>query len=424
MGFLAGLETRASIEDPKVPLSGENVLALLFGDSFKAASGVTVTTETALGVPAFWSGVNFIGSALAALPLQAFRTVRGSREVARGTTLYTMLHDVVNQDRFTSFKWRKLMMTTVLTEGRAFTYIERNRAMQPANLWPLDPATVTIIQRDNRTFYEVREKGRPLKTYAAEEIIDLPFILQKDGISHRAPVSTLKNALGLAIALEQYASRFFLNGGVPPLALHGPPASTGAVRKAKQAFQDAVKRANEEDKNVLYMPDGHELKPIGFNPEEGQLTEARKLQILEIARILMLPPTFLQDLERATFTNSEQQDLHLVKHTLTQWIELWEQELNAKLIGFPSRGRFIEFNVDGLLRGDFKNRMEGGARAVNSGLRTPNELREKDNLPPKPGGDRLYIQGASVPLEKAGEQPADTGGGGGQEPGEENDESD
>lgn len=405
MGILTRMmETRASIEDPRVPISEPGVLAQLFGDAFKAASGITVTVEKALSVPSFWGGTNFISSTIAALPLQVFRLAGDSREAAKNDPLYGLLHDVVNEDKLTSYKWRKMQMMSVFTEGRAFTYIERNRAMRTKNLWPLDPSTVTVKRADNRTFYEVKDGGRKKIEYESGEILDLPFMLAKDGISHRAPVSTLKNALALAIALEEYASRFFQNGGVPPLVMQGPATSSGAIDRATSSVDDAIRRANDENKAVLYMPPGHELKPLAFNPEQGQLIEARKFQLQEIARILGLPPTFLQDLSHGTFSNTEQQDLHFVKHTLTQWLEMWEQELNAKLVAGTSRT--VEFNSDGLLRGDFKSRMDGYGVAVQNAIRTPNEIRQKENLPPEAGGDRLFIQSGTVPIMDMGQTGA------------------
>lgn len=404
MGLISRLnETRASIENPSISLASPEAFSIIFGDAFKSASGIEVTATKALGVPACWAAVNFIAGTIASLPLQVYRSdAEGNREIARSDPLYTLLHDVVNMDKVTSFKWRKQSMVSALTQGRALTYIERNNAQRPANLWPLDPKTVTVKRKDNRTTYEVKDNGRTI-IYEAGEILDLPFMLIEDGITHMSPISTLKDTLGLAIAMENYASRFFQNGGVPPLSLNAPAASPGAVRRATGAIEDAVKRAMDENKNVLYMPAGHELKPIGFNPENGQLNEARLFQLREIARIYSIPPSFLQDLQYGTFSNTEQQDLHFVKHTLMQWLELWEQELNAKLFLTANRSRFVEFNVDGLLRGDFKTRMDGYATGIQNGVLTPNEVRAAENRAPKGGiADDLFINSASIPI--SGEQ--------------------
>ena len=149
----------------------------------------------------------------------------------------------------------------------------------------------------------------------------------------------------------------------------------------------------------MIMPSGHELKPVGIDPQKSQMVEARRMQIEEIARVFDLPPVFLQDLTHGTFSNTEQQDLHFVKHTLTQWLEAWEQELNLKLFSARNRTKFVEFNVDGLLRGDFKTRMDGYAIAIQNAINTPDEVRAMENWPKKgDDADKLHIQGATVPL--------------------------
>jgi HK97 family phage portal protein len=261
-----------------------------------------------------------------------------------------------------------------------------------------------------RTFYDYKD-GAVTKTYESGEIIDVSFLLKSDGVGHYSPTERLKNALGLALAMEDYASRFFLNGGVPPLAMQGPAGSPAAITRASGDIQAAVQEAHKKSKNVLYLPTGHELKPIGFDPDKGQLVEARRFQVEEVARIYDIPPVFLQDLTNGTFSNTEQQDLHFVKHTLTQWVEQIEQELNAKLFSRRNRQNFVEFNLDGLLRGDFKTRMEGYAQGVQNAILTPDEVRAMENRPAKGGkADDLFIQGATMPVESAGQQiqpPAD-----------------
>ena len=111
------------------------------------------------------------------------------------------------------------------------------------------------------------------------------------------------------------------------------------------------------------------------------------------------------NLSHGTFSNTEQQDLNFTKHSLTHLLELWEQELNLKLFTGRNKTGFVEFNIDGLLRGDFATRMTGLTAGVNSALITPNEGRALDNRPPKENGDDLYIQGATV---KLGTPPAAT----------------
>ena len=109
----------------------------------------------------------------------------------------------------------------------------------------------------------------------------------------------------------------------------------------------------------------------------------------------------MQDLSNGTFSNTEQQDLQLVKHTIKRWCEQVEAELNLKLFGREAT-RYAEFNLDGLMRGDFMSTMQGNAVGIQSGQITPEETRDKRNLSKKPGADQLFIQGATVPINQTG----------------------
>lgn len=398
-------EERGSLENPLVPITDAAAVQALFPQWISAAS-IEVTVDRALGVPAVWCGTNFISGTIAALPLQLFKTTDEGRLLAKADPLYSILHDVVNEDGLTSFKWRKLCMQQTLLTGRSYTFIERNKAGRVMNLWPLVPGYTTVHRKAGKTTYEYREPGASPVIYDASEIIDIPFMLASDGVQHINPTERLRNAIGLAIAMEEYASRFFQNGGVPPLAMQGPPSSEDAVRRAKANVDQHIRRSNAGNANIVYMPIGFRLDQVGFNPKDGQLIEARLFQLQEVARIYGLPPKFLHDLSHGTYTNTEQQDLAFVKHALTQWLELWEQELNAKLFSRRNRQSMVEFNIDGLLRGDFSTRMSGYATAIQNAIMTPDEARDSENRPRKGGtADELHIQGATVPLGQQNMQP-------------------
>lgn len=407
LGFgAADAETRSrSLENPSVSLASPEAWSIGWGGG-RSEAGVDVTVATALGVPAFWSGTNFIAGTVAGLPLETYSLkADGQRELDRSSPLARLLEGPVNDDGLTRFDWLHAAMITTLTRGRSVTFVERSAAGRVLNLWPLDADPIEVVRRDQRTLYIRRPRGGRVVEYGASEVIDLAWMRMPDGISVADPVASLRNALGLSIALENYASRFFQNGGVPPLALKGPAASPAAAARGASDVAEAVRKSHETGDNVIYLPSGHELVPVGFNPEQGQLLEARLFQVQEIARILNLPPAFLHDLSRATFSNVEQQDINFVKHSLTQWVERLEQQLNAKLFGPKTYQRRVEFDIDGLLRGDFKSRSEALAAQVQNGLLTPNEARQSENRPALPGGDSLLIQGATVPLTAQTDQP-------------------
>lgn len=406
MGFFSRKkEERGEVPAGSVPVSASNFLEIITGMSGgSAATGLTVTTENALGVPAVWAAVNFLSGTLAGLPLQVYKkTSEGRERVSTGVA--PILHDAVN-DEMSSFEWRKYIFDNVFTGGRSFTFIERNAQNKVMNLWPLDPAGVSVKLTGWVKTYTYTDSGGK-KTYAASEIIDIPFMLKSNRIDHRGPIQTGKDAIGLAIAATQFGSKFFLNGGVPPFAVTGNFQTSKAMSRAGEDLQDAVRKAAKEQRQALVMPSGLEIKPIGVDAEKSQLVELKRFCIEEIARIYSLPPVFLQDLTHGTFSNTEQQDLQFVKHTLKRWVEQVEQELNLKLFGRSNNRTFVEFNVDGLLRGDFATRMSGYATGIQNAMMTPNEVRRKENLPDAEGGDTLLVQGATVPIQNQLALPLD-----------------
>lgn len=389
-------QKNAEVRQAAVTQSAPNFLEVFGLQS--SASGIAVTTDAALGIPAIWAAVNFISGTLAGLPLDLFEMKGDDRQKVKGTKLSQMLHDAVN-DELSSFNWRKGFFESVLTGGRGLSFIERDRAGLPNNIWPLNPAWVTVKRENGRRFYLYKEPGAAQKRYEASEVIDVCFMAKPDGVGHRGPIAANKDVIALGIAATQFGSKFFQNGGVPPFAVTGNFASGNSMKRAADDLQDATIKAAKEQRQALVLPAGLEIKSIGADAEKSQLVELKQFLIAEYARIYSLPPTFLQDLSHGTFSNTEQQDLHVSKHTMKRWVEDFEQELNLKLFGrdIPRR-YFVEMNMDGLLRGDFKTRMEGHAAAINSGQETPNEARRIENRPPLAGGDVLLIQGATVPL--------------------------
>lgn len=385
-----GVEQRSSIENPTVAVSSENFLAF-FG--VQSGNPPTVTIDSALTVPAVSAAVTFLSSSMANLPLHAFRVKGDGSERIRGG-IQRLLNEAPNPE-WTSFGWRKYMWQQVFTGGRGVSWIERSGANIVA-IWPMDPAATKVKRVGGRKLYAFDGKAEP---YAAADVIDIPYLLKRDQLGSYSPVVNGAKAIALALAMGNYAGDFFAGGGVPPLALSGPlPQGPEAMKRAMGDIHRAIEAAKASRKPVFPMPPGHELKQVGFDPAKGQMTEARRFQIEEIARVYNLPPVFLQDLTHGTFSNTEQQDLHLVKHLIAQWAKAFEEELNLKLFGPRGSARYVEHTLDGLMRGDFAARMAGLAQGIQNAILTPDEARALENRPPRSKGDQLYIQGATVPL--------------------------
>lgn len=406
--FGGGRETRSTspLENPSVGLSDPAVFREFLGGG-ASFSGEEVTEAAALGVPAIWAAVNIIAGTIAHLPLHLFADRGEGAEKATTDPLYRVVHDQANSVH-TSYAWRKWAVTRLLLDGRALTQIIRNGAGKVMALVPIPAGKVDMIdQRVERSglvrVYKIDGRAVP-----ASDILDFVWMPKSCSVDHYRPLAVHRNAIGLVIAAERYAATIFQNGGVPPLVLEGPPMSPAAAERAGEDINNSLRSGRDRKRNILPIPGGFKLHELGFDPSRQQLLELRRFQISEVSRIFNIAPALLFDLTTGTYSNVEQQNLSFSSQTILPIVEMIEMEMNSKLFGQRNTRNFVEFNLDGLARGDFLSRMNGLARAVQTGLRTPNEARAYDNLPPMPFGDDLLIQGATVPLRNAGQQPTNS----------------
>ena len=379
-----------NLENPNAPVSADDFLHLMGWGDFSSSAGVTVNIDNALGVPSIWAAVNFISGTLASLPLEVYR---GNQRVTDGIGAW--LDRAVNPG-MSSFAWRKYSFEQVLTGGRSVTLIVRGGPGQVTDLVPLDPANLHVYEKTGEE-YPTKTYRTGSRVYAADEVLDLTFMLKHNQVDIRGPIMTNKDIVGLAIAAARYGSKAFQSGGIPPAVLQGPFNSGAAASRASEDVAKATAKLAKEGRPIMALPVGHELKSVGFSPEQMQLLDLQRYCVEQIARIYSLPPVFLQDLSGGTYSNTEQQDLHFVKHTLRRWIEQSEQEMNLKLFGRES-DMSVRYNVDSLLRGDLLTRMNAGATSIQNGIKTPNEVRRSEGLEPLENGDDLMIQGATVPI--------------------------
>lgn len=379
-----------SNQSQNVPISSSAILDL-FGIS-DAAAGETVTTQTALGVPAIWCAVNFISSTMAALPLNVFKKIKDSREKMVGG-LQTILHDAPTPFE-SSYKWRKRLYVNYLTDGRALVYIERDLRGNVANLFILDPQKTEIEVKNNAKTYKYDNKN----TYSEAEIIDIAFMEGSDGVECYSPILSNKEAISMMIAVTKYGGRFFSAGGMPSFVLKTAASTPEAMKRAMDDLTKGLKRAAKDGSNTIPISLTEDLKALNNDPEKMQMVDTQRFCIEQTSRIFMLPPAFLHDLTHGTFSNTEQQGTQLVKYLIGNLANQFEQELNLKLFGRFNSKTYVELNLDGLLRGDFLTRMNGYSAAIQTAQLTPNEARSMENRPAMPNGNDLLIQGATVPI--------------------------
>jgi HK97 family phage portal protein len=234
-----------------------------------------------------------------------------------------------------------------------------------------------------------------------------------DGLVGYSPIAMAKNAIGMAIACEEYGAKFFANGAAPSGVLEHPGTlkDPGRVRESWQATFGGSSNAQK----VAVLEEGMKYTPISISPEQAQFLETRKFQIDEIARIFRVPPHMIGDLEKSSFNNIEQQSLEFVKYTLDPWVSRWEQAMSRALLTPEEKKKyFFKFNVDGLMRGDYQSRMQGYATARQNGWMSANDIRELENLdkiPDEDGGDLYLVNGNMIPIVMAGQNQSGSAGG-------------
>ena len=411
MGMLSGLFK--SRDKPTDRTAGSAYSFFLGG----TASGKYVTERSAMQMTAVYCCVRILSEAVASLPLQFYRyTDDGGKEKAVDHPLYFLLHDEPNPE-MTSFIFRETLMTHLLLWGNAYSQIIRNGKGEVVALYPLMPDRMKVDRDEHgRLYYEytvydsddvdgrkgTNKVGRTVRLQP-HDVLHIPG-LGFDGLVGYSPIAMAKNAIGLAIATEEYGSKFFANGAAPSGVLEHPGTikDPSKVRESWQATFGGSGNANK----IAVLEEGMKYTPISISPEQAQFLETRKFQIDEIARIFRVPPHMIGDLEKSSFNNIEQQSLEFVKYTLDPWVSRWEQAMvRALLTPDEKKKYFFKFNVDGLLRGDYQSRMNGYATARQNGWMSANDIRELENLdriPAEQGGDLYLINGNMTKLEDAG----------------------
>ena len=405
MGIFSGLfRTR---DGPENRTSG-SAYSFFMGTS---SAGKRVNERSAMQMTAVYSCVRILSEAVASLPIHVYKyNESGGKEKALDHPLYFLLHDEPNPE-MTSFAFRETLMTHLLLWGNAYAQIVRNGKGEVIGLYPLMPDRMRVDRDENgHLYYEYWLTNEDAPTMKGSSVIlqpkDVLHIpgLGFDGLVGYSPIAMAKNAIGLAIAAEEYGSKFYANGAAPSGVLEHPGTlkDPSRVRESWQATFGGSGNSNK----VAVLEEGMKYTPISISPNEAQFLETRKFQINEIARIFRVPPHMVGDLEKSSFSNIEQQSLEFVKYTLDPWVSRWEQNMMRSLLTQDEKTTyFIKFNVDGLLRGDYQSRMNGYAIGRQNGWMSANDIRELENLdriPAELGGDLYLINGNMTKLEDAG----------------------
>ena len=414
MGFMNWLGFGNPRDAPEIPDVRANVrdsgTLFVFG---RANSGEQVDEKSAMQIATVYACVRLLAESVAQLPLHLYKvTDDDGQEKAKDHPLYRILYREPNPE-MTSFSFWEAVMTHLLLWGNAYAQVVRDGKNSVLGLYPLLPENVEIDRTDKGELYyiyhaytdEVPGETNKDIIFRRDEILHIPG-LGFNGLVGFSPIAMMKNALGTTIAVEKYGSSFFKNNG-QPLGVLEHPGVLKDPQKIRDNWMDTYGGPNNAHKIAL-LEEGMTYKPISLPPEDSQFLSTREFGVEEICRIFRVPPHMVQDLKRATFSNIEHQAIDYVVHTLDPWLVRIEKAIVKDLLVEEEKDDYFpKFNVDGLLRGDYKSRMDGYSVGISTGIISPNEARQKENMPPLPeddGGNFHIVNGTFIRLKDVGQQ--------------------
>ncbi len=408
MGFIAqAIEKRIGYGNEDKPFWNE-----VFGR--RSATGVTVTATTAMSCVPYFAGVRLISETVGQLPLIEYRRILPRGKVrATDRRLYYLLHDEPNPEMNAISFWEALYGHAI-TWGNAFAEIQWDMGTgMPIALWPLRPDRMKVGREpDTKELvyaYQLPD-GTTVKQprYRVWHMPGFGF----DGLIGYDTVSLAREAIGMALAMEEFGARFFGNGASPGGVLEHPnKLGKEALENLRNSWAEMHQGLSNQHR-IAILEEGMKYQQVGIPPENAQFLESRKFQKGEIATLLHIPPHMIGDMERATFSNIEQQALEYLKYTIKPWTTRGEQTCHRKLlVASEKQIYFVEYLLDDLLQADSTARAAFYRELFYLGALSPNDIRDKENMNPIPdeGGDAYYIQQNMLPMSQAGVLPSGTG---------------
>jgi len=390
----------------RVPTVANPFIGLL-GSTNTSKTGIDVTEEESLSSSAVWSAVTQLSQSIASLPLHLYKRLKPSgKEKYTSHPLYNVMHLEPNPE-MTALAFREAQAGQVLLTGTSFAEIERDSMNRILGLWPLLTSRMELFRMDNgELIYRYHLPDGTHKNFAKD------MILRISGFSHSGllgyqPIKKNTEAIGLSLALQEYFARFFGNRAVPPATLEHPGKLSQEAQDRLKKNWNSLYQGLSNSQRVAILEEGMKLTKYGVSPEDAQAIDARKFQIDEVCRVFNMPPHMLKSLDKATYSNIEEQGLEFVIYTLRPWLIRFEQNYSTQLLNEKERKRyFFEHNVSGLLRGDIEKRYAAYVQAISNGLMNADEVRELENMNPQADGqgEKYYVPLNWIPKENAGMQ--------------------
>jgi HK97 family phage portal protein len=373
---------RRSVENPLRPLTSASLVSVLGGQN--THSGISVNQSNApTKYVALYRAITLIAGAIAGLPLEAHR-IGPKREPFRSLLLEKPHPELT---RMEVWEW---LFCSLLSAGHAFALKGYDANDRVAMLEPIAPALVklTKVKRSDanpwgREFHIRRESGE-VAVLTRQQVLHIP------GPMGLSPIGVAAQTIGSSIAAEEYTGRLWSSGSLMSGVLQTDQRlDETQAKNLKTRWQEKIgglAHAHE----VAVLDSGAKYQPISFSPIDAQLIESKKFGVMEIARLYGIPPHLLAEVEKSTSwgTGIEQQAIGFVVFTLRMWLTRFEQRISDECL---PRGVEAHFHTDPLTLGDAKTRAESNQINVQNGIKSRNEARIEEGLPPVEGGDRFIL---------------------------------
>lgn len=352
-----------------------------------SSTGLQVDEEAAQRLSAFSAALRLLSNDVAKLPLEVLRLLaEGGKERARGMPLYDVLHTAPN-DWQTSFEWRRQGMRHLILRGNWYNRIEAGPRGAVDRLIPLNPDRMKPVQLESGAItYKYRVPGsNAVEMYAQDEIFHVRGV-SDDGIEGKSLLTWARDSVAIGLATESYAGKIFAQGSLPSGYLSVP----GVLNKeASERMSNSFATGAREWHKPKVLEQGATYTETQISPEDFQMLTSRQFTVTEMARWFGLPPHKIADLSRSTNNNIEEQGLDYFRDGLSPWLVLIESAMERDLV-FSDR-YVVEFNAEGLLRGDTAARSAFYKSQFEIAAITPNEVRMLENRNPYDGGDTYYV---------------------------------
>lgn len=359
----------------------------------RSKSGANTSLDNVISLPSVWRAVNLISDSLASVPFEVLEFGDDSVAVRKDHPISYLLAKEPSP-LYTSYTFRKTLISLALLKGNAYALIVRDRRSQiPKEFRIFDTINGAMdVSVSDKMVPEYTHSSDPGKKYPYYDVVHIKNMTM-DGVEGLSSLGIHRDNFGMGISARDFGNEFYANGAFLTGYLSVPsvltPEAYARMKKSWNATYSGVGNAGR----TAILEQGTEFKSSMVRPEDAQMIDVQKFSIQDVARIFGVPSHLLNDLDRATFSNIEQLSLEFAKYTLRPWAENIEQEFDRKVFK-ESEKRIMgsHLNLNGFLRGDTEAQANRYRTLIQNGIMSINEARKEERLNPVEGGDRHFIQ--------------------------------